>query len=177
MVTWRRFIDISLVLCCASAVTLIARRELGTPRPDSAPAFFTVGHDLPAMSDIDWSAANRNLLLMVSARCKACAEAAPFLRRLVERAGRRQGTRIYLACAEGAATGSNLVVRYGLDPSLVTVATVRFVGDRTIYFPAILLLDATGVVLSGSVGKPDARRESKLLEDFAPAAYSFSSEN
>lgn len=118
-----------------------------------------VGVQAPKVPGVNYSAADRTLLLFLSAHCKFCAQAAPFYRDLAETSKAGKG-RVVAVFAEAAADVDEFEVREGLRIEAVSGFPFRnFAISGT---PTAVLLSREGRVLRSWLGAPNEQMQGQI---------------
>ncbi len=157
-----------VVVAALGSVVLV--RQLGTaPAPQSSaspisarpmasirPAAPSVGSTL-SVPDVDFAAADRTLVMVLSTQCGFCTDSAPFYRRLAAAGHGR--TRLVAVFPQDLVVAREFLAGLGVSVAGVVRAPVSAVGVRGT--PTLVLVDQRGVVQKSWIGRltPDGEAE------------------
>jgi hypothetical protein len=108
-----------------------------------------------------WSQSDKNLLLVLSAKCRFCDESVPFYQRLVKEAGHNSKARLIAAFPDA----ENENRRY-LREKMIDIPEVRQVSPASIGLrgtPALLLIDKGGTIVEEWMGKLPTNVEDAII--------------
>ena len=151
-----------IVLAILLGGMLISRyfTQPGPPPPASENSMLTVGTKLPT-SNVDWSASEKNLVLVLSTTCRFCAESVPFYQRLTERNAKDKSVRVIAVLPETVDAS-----RQYLSENQIAVDEVLKGNPSDLMVrgtPTLILIDKIGIVLNSWVGKLPSDKENEVL--------------
>lgn len=153
-------VDALVAVVCVAALALIGMRLWG-PVQAPAGAFPDVtGAALADTVDIDWSSADRTLVLSLYSECRFCTASLPFYRRLLEARGDAPVQVVVAAPTEDAAIHTYLDDAGVRPDRVVTVAAGTLPVGAT---PALFLVDRAGVVTDAWIGQLHGEQEAAVL--------------
>lgn len=126
----------------------------------------------PSPLKVDWASNKRTVVLGLQTTCHFCSESAPFLRRVVKAA---QGRAVVVAVLPQPLEVSKLYLDgLGVAIGNIKQATLSSIGVAGT--PTIMLVDGSGIVRGGWVGKVAPDRETEVLDIIAEGAQSDAAE-
>jgi hypothetical protein len=118
-----------------------------------------VGTTLTA-AGMDWSRADRNLVLALSTQCHFCSESAPFYKKLLELAPAKQ-IRSIAVLPQPIEESRRYLESLGVEIKDLKQLPLNSIGVGAT--PTILLIDGKGVILKAWVGKLPGQSEAEVL--------------
>lgn len=165
----RKFLDIgsnAAILLVAIAITyVLVDRQFMQPTTSvqSKPAPVLKAGDSLLSSPIDWTKGEKNLVLVLSAKCRFCSESMPFYRTIADRKTSNRELRMIALMPQEFGEAS----RY-LDDGQVSVDEVVRLNPGSINVrgtPTLILVDREGVVLKTWIGKLTVEQEVDVLSN------------
>ena len=153
------FANIAIILVAIALVVVLAKRFIFTG-PTTEPPQSNVGAKL-SLPGVDWSKNNKNLLLLLSDKCKYCTESAPFYQRLVQERTQKQTFHLTAAFPQSVDEGRKYLNGLGVaidDVMELSPQAIRIRGT-----PTILLVNNAGVVTDEWLGKLPPEKEAEVL--------------
>jgi len=148
----------TLAVCILTAGVLVWRFVI-PPSVGSSRAKVPVGQHL-RLSDVDWTAAPKTAVLVLSTKCHFCTESAPFFRDLVTTAHARK-VRVIAVLPQDRNEAMKYLGSLDLQFDGVFSAPLDRVGAKAT--PTVLLVGTSGAVLDGWIGAVHGQGEAKLL--------------
>ena len=127
---------VSSIVMAAVAVSMHASKTKGAPG-----SYYAVGDRLEAIPELDLRAAEKTLVVFVSASCKYCTASMPFYGRLISQSGRYP---IVFVSYDSEEVLRDYVDRHGLKPD--HVVSLRANITRLRATPTLLLVSSTSKV-------------------------------
>ncbi len=120
------------------------------------------GSILPQVSGVNYSAAQRTLVIAISSRCGYCSESIQFYKQLAEAQGVSGITRILAMLPDGEDEAKQYLQQKQLD--LKFISNVNFKDLNITATPTLVLVDKSGKILDFWIGKPSKDVEDQVLK-------------
>ena len=164
---WTKTLEVitnfALLVVCLLVVGLYVRSRLGNSQPQVASHKPPIGVTLN-VSGVDWSNSQHTLVMALSTNCHFCTDSAPFYRKLTEIA-KQQHARVIAILPQPVAESTLYVAQRGFS-----VDDVRQLPLNDIHVegtPTLLLVDSTGRVTTGWVGKLTSKLETEVISSIS----------
>lgn len=102
-----------------------------------------------SLPDIDWSKANRTILLALSTKCRFCTESAPFYQQILQK--KSKDVRVVVVLPQPVEESRKYLDKLGVSVREVKEARLATVGVSGT--PTVILIDKNGVVQNLWIGK------------------------
>jgi hypothetical protein len=159
--------NVAIIATCIIASTVLVRRELFPPPPETPPGVVSAGERLDVLRGVVPAGAERALVIAIAPNCHLCNESMPFYTRLLDRRDRSKSL-VKVVAAVSSADARRLeqakLAANGVKPD--ALVQVDFRQLKVPGTPTVLLVDRQGKVLSVWMGKLDARGENEVLKSF-----------
>ena len=139
---------------------LISRYVINSEQGVVSPStHISVPNKTPIRLDgVDWSKADKTLVMVLSTTCRFCTESGPFYRKLANARGK---VRMIAVLPQSVEEGRRYLEDLGVDVSEVVQAPLSSIGVTGT--PTLVLVSQDGTVTSTWLGKPLAPDEANLL--------------
>lgn len=154
-------VDVLVAVVCVAALTMIGLRLWGPARGPAGAFADLTGTAVSDTVNIDWSSADRTLVLSLHSECRFCTASLPFYQRLLDTRGDAPVQVVVAASAQDTAIDSYLDGG-GVQPDhVVDVDEGALPVAAT---PALFLVDPAGVIIDAWVGQLGDEQETAVLE-------------
>jgi hypothetical protein len=165
MSKWKNGLEIATnvaILCVCILIGAIAiRRFLLVDPLGSAPSVPPPGTQL-SLPGVEWSRANRTLLMVLSTQCHFCSESADFYRRLLPEA-RARNIPVVAAFAQSPEEARQYLGNLGLPLSSIAVTQTPPAVLQVPGTPTVMVVDGKGLVIRAWAGKLPAQTEGEVF--------------
>jgi len=117
-----------------------------------------------SLRDIDWAKNQRTLILAISDSCHFCTESAEFYKALVQQKANKNSVHIVAVLPQTPEQGKTYLDKLGVSVDEIKQAELSSIGVSAT--PTLLMVDQTGSVLEGWVGKLPGNKEKEVLSRF-----------
>lgn len=126
------------------------------------PSTYSQGERLDDIPGLNFTAAQKTLILFIRSTCRYCTESMPFYRALIASATKNRSLQIAVVSTETVEATRAYLTEHGLsiDPTRVVHAT----GLKVSGTPTLILVDGNGQVLRLWRGQIPKQGESKVLQ-------------
>jgi len=158
--------NIGVIALCLLVGWLAVKKSgawTGAPDLSGRPPVYRTGDAIDAVAGVDFKAARRTLVMVVREDCRYCAESLPFYQKLTEARAKNPGQdlRVIVATTDAHETLAAYLRSNRVDvDKVVTIAAGALKVPGT---PSLLLVDATGRILSFWRGKLPPQQEQEVL--------------
>jgi hypothetical protein len=155
-----RIVDVGLMIACLAIAGLMLEQRFGRPEAQTSPREpFTPGSSVQKVAGVDFSNANRTLVIVTRSTCQYCEASGPLWRALDERR-RTLGDkfRVVLVSDEPAETTHAFAKKHQLNPDYVSVTKMFIPGT-----PTLILVNSSSQVVKSWVGKPSTAEQAESL--------------
>jgi len=162
MNSWAKRIEVATnvaILCAFIMVVALAAQRLLSTRGNARNGEPAIGARV-TLAGVDWSKADRTLVLALSTTCHFCSESAPFYKRLLTDAS-SHGVPAWAVLPQPI--DSSRAYLTGLGVSLPNVLQSSLGEIDVTGTPTLLIVDARGKVQKAWVGKLAADREEQVI--------------
>ncbi|MGH9800030.1 MAG: peroxiredoxin family protein [Blastocatellia bacterium] len=160
-----RAVSIAIIIASIVFVGVVAHKYLIAYKGSSASAAeVPLGKKLD-LPDVNWEANGHTVVVAIRKGCPYCDESAPFYQRLNSEISRQKNVAIVAVLPDAIENSREHLKKLGVPFSEVREARLRSVNVSAT--PTLLLLDKTGVVVGGWIGKLSKAEEDKVLEVLA----------
>lgn len=155
----------AMTVVAVFGVSLLSGKNAQAKKESTKPtqSQLQTGQILPQLNGIDYTAAPRTLMIMMSTKCKFCLASVPFYRQISEMGETKGGSLHVVAAFPNSSEG---VVQFAAENHfpLEAVANLNLdeVGLR--YTPTLVLVDKSGTILNTWVGQLTPEGEKNVLE-------------
>ena len=154
-------VDALVAVTCVAVLTVIGMRLWGPARAPVGAFPDVTGAALADTVGVDWSSADRTLVLSLHSECRFCTASLPFYRRLLD-ARRDSPVRVVVA----ASTEDTAIHAYlddgGVQPD--RVVTVEAGALPIAATPALFLVDRGGIITGAWIGQLGDEQETAVLD-------------
>ena len=144
-----------VLLAVTTCYVLVTRFVL---RPDTATNYDIGKGTRLSVRGIDWTQADRTLVLALDKNCEFCKESVPFYQKL---SALRSGTALVVAMPEQHSTIEEYLKRNAIP--IRRMAPVPFTDLHVAGTPTLLLMDSKGTILNAWIGKLNEKQESEVI--------------
>lgn len=157
--------NISIVIVAAVATVVLVKNhllssagKLNNPAAASERPALAIGARL-SLPDVNWSQADKTLLIALSKDCRFCSDSAPFYRRLSDEAAKQRGLRLIALFSGDVEEGRKYLQSLGVGIEDVRQVQFQSIGIRGT--PSLILVDSAGLIRGLWMGRlsPDGERE------------------
>jgi hypothetical protein len=154
--------DIALLIAAVATLWSVSVGR-GRVQPKSAAhQSFAVGQPL-GTTDVDWSRARTNLVLVLNSKCRFCAASGPFYGKIAATAaGNSDIQLVALFPVDEGGVGQEFLRQLGLSGSEFVVRH-QVLSSTPISFPTIVMVDQNGRVQKEWVGKLKPAEQGEVL--------------
>jgi hypothetical protein len=156
----------AIIIVAAVAAVVLVRNLIVRRDARRIPPAIVTGTPLP-LSEMDWRANGRTLVLAVSTSCHYCSESAPFYRRLAAELP-RHGVHLTVLLPQEVSEGRSYLQHLGVPAADIRQAPLRELKIRGT--PTLLLVDDRGIIRGVWEGKLSSDAEQNVLQAAAPAS-------
>jgi hypothetical protein len=152
--------NLSIIAVALLLGGVVVKRFIFTPRPAEAQGGIQVGTKV-SLQNVNWSASDKNLVLVLQKGCHFCAESGPFYQRLVRETSGRGDVHLIAALPQDVKEAGQYLSDMGAPIGEVRQASPSSLGAPGT--PTLLLVDHTGAVSAVWVGKLSPEKEAEVL--------------
>jgi hypothetical protein len=162
MNSWAKRVEVATniaILCAFIMVAALAAQRLLSTRAGARDGQPAIGARV-TLAGVDWSKADRTLVLALSTTCHFCSESAPFYKRLLTDAS-SHGVRALAVLPQPIDSSRAYLAGLGVPlPNIIQ----RSLGEIDVAAtPTLLIVDARGNIQKAWVGKLAADREEQVI--------------
>jgi len=162
MNAWTKRLEIAVniaILCALIMVAALAAQRLWNGNDYARGSGPKIGAKV-ALSSVDWSKSDRNLVLALSTTCRFCSESAGFYKRLLTDA---PNPGVHVVAVLPQAPAASRAYLDGLGVSVPEVLQSPLDSVDVTGTPTLLLVDAKGKIRQAWVGKLGPEREAQVI--------------
>jgi hypothetical protein len=164
MTIWKwvgRTADVATVVLAIALTGLIAARFFGGARPPKRPPAYAAGESVPLLKNVDYSASDKTLAIVVRHDCHFCTDSLPFYGRLIaERNARSERVQIVVVAPEED-RASQQFLGANVRPDTFSVwerGRLKIQGT-----PSVMLVDRSGRLIRLWEGRLTEKAERELI--------------
>jgi len=146
-----------LIVSILMGVVLVQRYILAPSNP--APPTVSAGTAV-SLPDVDWAGNGRTLLVAIQEGCHFCSESAPFYQRLVREASNNH-VPVVAVLPQAIESGQKYLNDIKVPINNIRQAPLKSIGVGGT--PTLLLVDNTGKIVTGWIGKLAPDKEAEVL--------------
>lgn len=158
-ITMNRLLNAAIIVAAVFLLGLLAKKLFWERPPDHNYRIATNAR--LAIKDIDWTKADRTVLIALGNECKYCADSAGFYRRLMQGLANNHDTRVMALFPEKESGGEAYLRELGIPISELSYVSLSSLGIKEL--PTVAILDRAGTVTDMWIGKLPPRIESVVL--------------
>jgi thioredoxin-related protein len=147
----------AIIIVCLLFVGILAQRYFYSP--SNAKAEIPVGKNMK-VSDVDFSKAEKTLVLAVSATCHFCSESASFYQKITSEAS-GANLQIVAALPQSASEGKDYLQKLNVPVSEIKQVSLDEINVSGT--PTLILFDREGKVVNYWIGKLSPEKEGEVL--------------
>lgn len=114
-----------------------------------------------AIADVDWAQSRKNLVLVLSTKCRFCTESMPFYQRLAELRASNENVRMLGVLPQGVEESEKYFSQFGARADRIITASLSDISVQST--PTLLLVDENGTIIESWVGKLPPYREDEVI--------------
>lgn len=153
--------NLSIVLLALLVGWTIVQRQCRPPGKPTSPNKPALGSSL-ALANLDWSQADRTLVMALSTNCHFCSESSGFYRRLAEQVATRPAIRLLAVLPQPAEESQRYLDQLGVKVS--ARGRVPLSSLSVSATPTLILADKSGLVSAVWVGKLSETQEQEVVD-------------
>lgn len=151
--------NVLIILVAIALGYFLIERFFLQPQTDQPPTEIATGTKV-SMTEIDWNANRKTLLVFLQKKCPVCTESMPFYKTLVERS-KEKGTKIIAVLPSSREESLKYLKQNGVDIQEVKQFQPNTVDvSRT---PTLILVNANGEVENSWIGKLPSEKEAEVM--------------
>lgn len=149
-----------ILVAIALGYFLIQKFFFQSPAEPQSPTEIAKGTKV-SMSEIDWNANQKTLLVFLQKSCPVCTESMPFYKNMVEKS-KEKGTKIVAVLPSSREESLKYLKENGVDIQEIKQFQPNTVDvSRT---PTLILVNAKGEVENSWIGKLPSEKEAEVME-------------
>ncbi len=116
------------------------------------------------ITDVDWSKADRTLLIVLSTNCRYCTESVPFYQRLARENMGHDEIRVTAVFPQSIAEAQKFLTDHAISVDEVRQSTPGATYVKAT--PTLIMVDRAGSVIESWIGKLPAEKEADVMKRF-----------
>ena len=165
MNNWKTRLDVAVnvaILCVCVLIAVIGVKKFLLNNAPPAASMPKTGTHLN-LAGVDWSRADRTLVMALSTQCHFCSESAGFYQRLL-RAASVSKVPVVAVFPQPTAEAREYWASHGLAPSGVDLEQAPLARISVSGTPTLIVVDRKGLIAGAWVGKLAARGEAEVIK-------------
>ena len=154
------FANIAIILVAILLGYFLIQRFFFQQNPQSQPPTEIAKGTKISLPEVDWSANQKTLLVVLQKGCHFCSESMPFYKTLVEKA-KEKGVKLVAVLPNSREEGSQYLRENGVEIQDIQQAQLNSVNVRGT--PTLILVNNKGEVLDSWIGKLPTSKEDEIV--------------